>query len=361
MDEHSEIQYFFDKCDEYIRSSFILARPRLVELLKSITASPHLTEAFTAVVSGFDYAKAKSRCLVTVGTKENPKRKLLLPRDPSDKLAFIFLLLCDFEKETISFNQFLFTYFDRDGNYTASFAAFCGEVIVPFRDIIYEAFYGDAESLAAHGYTAAAEDEPPQKPDAAPSKKGELEKKVPPKKEAAPPKRAEEPVKKADPAPQKKAEVKEEEKVAPPEPPVREPVREAPYADVRVPPAPAVPPAPPKKTADEVNVIAYKLFSSFGRKKSGLFSRKLKKLAESVSPLIQREKAELNETELEPEEKSVGIILLADAEACLEASDMDGLKTALGGYYYYISYNGFVSGNILKAFEEIESFENSDK
>lgn len=351
MDEHSEIQYFFDKCDEYTRSSFILARPRLVELLKSITASPLLTEAFTAVVSGFDYAKAKSRCLVTAGTKENPRRKLLLPRDPSDKLAFIFLLLCDFENETVSFNQFLFTYFDRDGNYAASFAAFCGEVIAPFRDIIYEAFYGDAESLAAHGYTVVAEEELP--------KKAEPEKKAPPKKEAIPPKKPAEPEKKVEPEP-KKVEVKVEESIEKPSYTEKrpEPPREPPHFDVKVSPAPV---APSEKTADGVNIIAYKLLSSCGRKKSGFFSRKLKKLGESVSPLIAREKAELNETELESEEKSVGIIMLATAEACLESSDMDGLKTALCGYYYYISYNGFVSGNILKACEAIEAFENSDK
>lgn len=368
MDEHSEIQYFFDKCDEYTRSSFILARPRLVELLKSITASSLLTEAFTAVVSGFDYAKAKSRCLVTTGTKENPKHKLLLPRDPSDKLAFIFLLLCDFEKEAVSFNQFLFTYFDRNGNYAASFSAFCGEVIVPFRDIIYEAFYGDAESLAAHGYGGAAEETP--------SVKGEPEKKVPPKKTMAPAPRKmeEEPAKKAEAVPArteskkiepKAAEPKAEAKVEKPIVAEKEPVRVA-YNEVKPEPMPQSQPQhqptfSSEASMDGVNMTVYKLLSLFGKKKSGLFSRKMKKLSESISPLIEREKTELNETDLTAEEKSVGIILLADAEACLDGSDMDGLKIALSGYYYYISYNGFVSGNIIKACEAISAFENSDK
>jgi len=359
MDDNTEIEYFFDKCDEYMRSSFILARPRLVELLKSITASRILTEAFTAVVSGFDYAKAKSRCMVTVGPKENPKHKLLLPRDPSDKLAFIFLLLCDFEKETIQFNQFLFTYFDRDGNYSAGFSAFCAEVIAPFKNIIYEAFYGDPETLKADAIAAVQEEEAAKK-SAASKKEAEKEERTEKAEGAPSPKKAEpdekivveEPFKEKAPAESVSKKAADS---------VREPVFTRPAFSDGAFTVTETPASTEAKAVNAVNMAAYKLLSCFTKKRSGLFSRKIKRLAESISPLIARERAELSVTELEPEEKSVGMIILSEAEACLSDSDIEGLKTALCGYYYYISYNGFVSSNILGAYEILEDFEKSDK
>lgn len=324
MDENSEIQYFFSRCDAFTDSRFILAKPRLTEILKSITSSAILTQLFSIVVEGYDYAAAKARCLIVCGSRARPKRQLVLPKQPAEKLAFIFLLLCDFDNDKRSFNEFIFTYFDCDGNYAASFSSFCNGVIAPLKSLIYEIFYGTEDFAPKVNERRPVESAPAEKPVERPVEKP-AEK---PAAKSAPTAEKEEPEKKGG----AEAKASEAPKAAPVE-------KEAVSA---------------RAERVEVNAAAYALVSVGGEKKTGLFaSRRLKKLCEDVSSLLKKEKKELSETDLTRQEKAVGMAMLGDIENSLSRFDIDSVKAGLGGYNYFLAYNRYVSDNIKQAFSAV--------
>lgn len=346
MDETNELQCFFDRCDAFTRSSFIVAKPRLTELLKSITASPTLTMVFASVAEGFDYAKAKTRCLVTTGTKDNPKKTLILPKSPTDKLAFIFLLLCEFDRGDVAFNDFIFTYFYREENYSASFNAFCDGVIEPLKTIVYEAFY-DENSLAGEKLTEKLTKQAEQR-EAANRKQSEAKAQPP---AAEPPEAAEQIVNiKAEAAPSAKAEPAEDT-VEADEPEEVESIEDVLSDDTD----------DGEPDIDDTNFAAYTLIRRRAKKKSGLFaSKKIKKVCDDVLPLVIKEKGELSKTDLDEKEKLVGISLLNSAVNYIGQSDVESLKLALIGYNYYLAYNRYVSDNVRSAFKLIKTFESEE-
>lgn len=136
----SQISDFIDKCEELKTCKFIVAPTKIKDLLKSIVNSRELYELFNTVSSNFDYAAAKERCFVDAREGSFGKSYLVLPDTVGDRLAFIFCLLVEFDRDTINFNAFLQKYYAVDGSYFSSYHAFCDEVIDSFEKIICDAF-----------------------------------------------------------------------------------------------------------------------------------------------------------------------------------------------------------------------------
>ncbi|MDE6691196.1 MAG: hypothetical protein K2K04_04415, partial [Clostridia bacterium] len=110
------------------------------DLLKSIVNSADLYELFNTVAANFDYIAAKQRCFVEAeGMYGNSK--LVLPDTIGDRLAFIFCLLVEFDRNDINFNAFLQKYYPKDGSYYASYHLFCDEVIGSLEAIICDVFH----------------------------------------------------------------------------------------------------------------------------------------------------------------------------------------------------------------------------
>ncbi len=136
----SQINDFLDKCREVRSCKFIVAPTKIKDLLKSIVNSQELYELFNTVSAGFDYLAAKKRCLVTISDGISQKSYLALPETVGDRLAFIFCLLVEFDRDSINFNWFLQTYFSDDGSYFSGYLAFCDAVIGSLEQIIKEVF-----------------------------------------------------------------------------------------------------------------------------------------------------------------------------------------------------------------------------
>ena len=130
----TQIKDFLSKCEEVKNCKFIMATTRIKDLLKSIVNSAELYELFNTVAANFDYTAAKQKCLV-----DDPAfghSKVLLPDTIGDRLAFIFCLLVEFDRNDINFNAFLQKYYPKDGSYYASYHLFCDEVIGSLESII---------------------------------------------------------------------------------------------------------------------------------------------------------------------------------------------------------------------------------
>lgn len=132
-----QINDFLKKCSELKNCKFIMAPTKIKDLLKSIVNSRALYELFTSVSAEFDYPLAKSRCLINLTDGFEERGVVVLPQSTRDKLAFIFCLLVEIDRDSINFNWFLQKYFsDDDGSFYGSYFSFCENIITPFERII---------------------------------------------------------------------------------------------------------------------------------------------------------------------------------------------------------------------------------
>ena len=140
----TQLTDFLNKCEEVKNCKFIMATTKIKDLLKSIVNSAELYELFNTVAANFDYIAAKQQCLVEAeGAYGNSK--VVLPDTVGDRLAFIFCLLVEFDRNDINFNAFLQKYYPKDGSYYASYHLFCDEVIGSLEAIIRDIFHDELE------------------------------------------------------------------------------------------------------------------------------------------------------------------------------------------------------------------------
>lgn len=147
----AQLTDFFNKCEEVKNCKFIMATTKIKDLLKSIVNSAELYELFNTVAANFDYIAAKQKCFVEADGVYGNSR-VILPDTVGDRLAFIFCLLVEFDRDEINFNLFLQKYYPKDGSYYASYHLFCDEVI------------GSLEALVADVFSRELQEEQPAQP-----------------------------------------------------------------------------------------------------------------------------------------------------------------------------------------------------
>lgn len=299
MDETREVEYFLNKCDELMNSSFILAKSKLSEMLKAITASESLTKLFTSVVSGFDYIKAKKECFVSTTDGRTLKKMLVLPQFPTDKLAFIFCLLVDFDGEKIRFNDFLVTYFNCYDDYAKSFNSFCEQVIFPFRTLVKQAFIPDEANEAI----------------VAP---------VPADEECA----------ESDILAQNNFSAEEEQKNE----------EEEETKDVRI----KMGASSDLKSGDK---------KENGKVKSSYGIPSVKKLTDLLGDYLNRERRDIKGIELSKDEITIGLKMLDELTVYISQGNIKTIKAILCGYSYFLAYHNYTSDNVNNMFNLIYEYE----
>lgn len=140
----TQLADFLNKCEEVKNCKFIMATTKIKDLLKSIVNSAELYELFNTVAANFDYIAAKQKCFVESDGVYGSSR-VVLPDTVGDRLAFIFCLLVEFDRNDINFNAFLQKYYPKDGSYYASYHLFCDEVIGSLETLICDVFHGELE------------------------------------------------------------------------------------------------------------------------------------------------------------------------------------------------------------------------
>ena len=115
-----------------------MATTKIKDLLKCIVNSPDLYNLFDKVTKDFNYNEQKSKCLISGSASFIGK--VVLPQTIGQRLAFIFCLLVEFDRDTINLSDFLQVYFREDGSYFESYKAFCDTIIVGLADLIREVF-----------------------------------------------------------------------------------------------------------------------------------------------------------------------------------------------------------------------------
>lgn len=144
-DVKEQILLFLTKCDELKSCKFIMATTKIKDVLKCIVNCPDLYGLFDAVTKEFNYPLMKQKCLVSSDDGYVIKSYVALPRQLHERLAFIFCLLVEFDRDNINFNDFLARYFTEDGSYSASYRSFCNGIIKPLEEAVLQAFEGKVQ------------------------------------------------------------------------------------------------------------------------------------------------------------------------------------------------------------------------
>ncbi len=139
-DTKEQILSFLTKCDELKKCKFIMATTKIKDVLKCIVNCPDLYRLFSSVTKQFNYPAMKQKCLVISDDGYSAKCYITLPRPLHERLAFLFCLLVEFDKDSINLNDFLARYFTEDGSYVASYRAFCDGIIKPLEEGVLQAF-----------------------------------------------------------------------------------------------------------------------------------------------------------------------------------------------------------------------------
>ena len=142
-----QITDFLEKCEEVKNCKFIMATTRIKDLLKSIVNSPELYELFNTVASNFDYNAAKQQAFLEADSAFYGNSRVILPDTVGDRLAFIFCLLVEFDRNDINLNVFLQKFYPKDGSYYASYHLFCDEVIGSLENIICDIYSKELTSF----------------------------------------------------------------------------------------------------------------------------------------------------------------------------------------------------------------------
>ena len=146
-DTKQQVLSFLEKCEELKSCKFIMATTKIKDLLKCIVNCPDLYRLFETVTKKFDYPNAKAECLITEESRAFDSSRVELPQTVGERLAFIFCLFVEFDRETLNFNDFLRQYFVEDGSYFASYRAFCNLIVKSLQECVLRIFEDDLETL----------------------------------------------------------------------------------------------------------------------------------------------------------------------------------------------------------------------
>lgn len=136
-----QVTDFIVKCEELKNCKFIMATAKIKDLLKSIVNSGELYELFSTVTANFNYPAEKQKCFI-----EGERCRVILPGTVGDRLAFIFCLLVEFDRNDINFNAFLQKYYPKDGSFYSSYHLFCDEVIQSLENIVCDIYSKELNS-----------------------------------------------------------------------------------------------------------------------------------------------------------------------------------------------------------------------
>ncbi len=139
-DTKEQVLSFIEKCEEIKKCKFIMATTRIKDLLKCIVNCSELYRLFETVTKGFDYPAAKRQFLITSNDGIFSNSCVVLPEKVGVRLAFIFCLLVEFDRDSLNFNDFLRTYYAEDGSYFASYQAFCKHIIEGLQSAVMQVF-----------------------------------------------------------------------------------------------------------------------------------------------------------------------------------------------------------------------------
>lgn len=140
--EKENIEKFLLSCQELIDCKYLVAEYKLQKMLQQLAGTQEICDLVGECLEQFNRDREFSKAFIQDGHGEF---MFVLPEEEYKIIALVFCTLVDIDAKKIDFIDFVKRFFGREEN---PFKSFIDNMIVPFRDLIAEAF----------GYTSNQED-----------------------------------------------------------------------------------------------------------------------------------------------------------------------------------------------------------
>ena len=132
--EKQSIEKFLNSCDELINCKFLVAEYKLQKLLQELANAQEVCSLVGECLEQFNRDREFSKSFVQDG---NGEFMFLLPEEEYKIIALVFCTLVDIDAKKIDFTDFVKRFF---GSYENSYQAFIENMIIPFKNLIADAF-----------------------------------------------------------------------------------------------------------------------------------------------------------------------------------------------------------------------------
>lgn len=124
---------FCEEVDTLINSKYLFASSSVFNLITVINSSKLLTDTFNYFVNDFDFERTLTSSLI----EENGEKFFVLPSRDTDAISLIYLLLKEINYKHLQLTDLL-DYFDGGKNYEVAYKNFAKEVLLPFKNSVYQ-------------------------------------------------------------------------------------------------------------------------------------------------------------------------------------------------------------------------------
>jgi len=134
------IKNFIDSCDELISCKYLVAEYKIQTMLKNLANAQEVCDLVGECLEQFNRDREFAKAYIQDGHGEFI---YVSPEEEYKILALVFCTLVDIDNKKIDFTDFIKRFFGREEN---PFQSFIDKMIVPFRNLIAEAFGYEMES-----------------------------------------------------------------------------------------------------------------------------------------------------------------------------------------------------------------------
>ena len=131
---NQEVENVLNACDELLSCKFLVAEYKITKVLKAIASSSDVCSLISECLESYNRDREFARTFIQDG---HGQFTCIMPTEEFKIVALVFCTLADIDNKKIDFTDFVKAYFGKEEN---AFEAFLGTMIVPFRDLIAEAF-----------------------------------------------------------------------------------------------------------------------------------------------------------------------------------------------------------------------------
>ncbi len=132
----NSLEKFIAACDELITCKFLVAESKIEKILACLAETPPVYELVSECMEQFNRDREISKAFVQ-DSKGN--YMCLMPKEEYKIIALTFCMLADINADRIDFTDYVKRFFD-NGEGISPFKNFISTMILPFRNLICEAF-----------------------------------------------------------------------------------------------------------------------------------------------------------------------------------------------------------------------------
>lgn len=132
--ENNNVENFLISCQDLIECKFLVAEYKLQKMLQDLANASEICSLIGECLEQFNREREFAKAFIQDGHGDY---MFVLPEEEYKVIALVFCTLMDIDAKKIDFTDFIKRFFGKDDN---AYANFVQAMIIPFRDLIAEAF-----------------------------------------------------------------------------------------------------------------------------------------------------------------------------------------------------------------------------